>query len=174
VFSNSYIEFGAEHRRLRLLHSSAERWLSNLVVVKSYFPAELWSTLDPSEGKTGAPSAKRKRLSLHKSHVEGHDSDEETSRLKRVMQDTSMPKSVREAARKKKEHIDAVLKIEDDDEDDAAADANDEAEAEEEQDDAYEEDEDDAGGDYNAEQYFDDGEGDDYGGYEDGGGEDEF
>ncbi|KAK8201136.1 DNA-directed RNA polymerase III, subunit Rpc31 [Phyllosticta paracitricarpa] len=108
--------------------------------VESFFPTELWATLDPlkKDGANAEARKKRKKLQVALST--------KLSRLEQLEEDGSFG------------HDDDEDMDKDDDED----------KVEEEQDVDFEEDEED-NDDYNAEQYFENGEDDDYGGDDPGG-----
>ncbi|KAI9832800.1 MAG: hypothetical protein M1819_004020 [Sarea resinae] len=164
--------------------------------VLQFFPAELWSTIEPdhdhltttTKNGTNLPlSKKRKRLQISTAHASA--GDDPTASSDSDPNEDSDPSAARKTARRKS-LLASLLHGDDGNEDDdeldpanpdgidkpnpaAAGAADDEPEPDEEElDEDYEEDEDDMGGDYNAEQYFDDG-GDDYGDDYGGGGGDE-
>ncbi|KAF2145035.1 uncharacterized protein K452DRAFT_356370 [Aplosporella prunicola CBS 121167] len=118
--------------------------------ILKFFPAELWTTLDPTlkdggGNAGGALKRKRKTLQIAKSN--------RLSRLEELEEDGDLDR--------------------DDDDDDGDLDKDDPDAQQEEQDDDFEEDESDLD-DYNAENYFDNGEDDDFGDEGGGGGGDGY
>lgn len=110
--------------------------------IESFFPPELWTTLDPAM-KDGANAEARKKRKMLKIAL-----TTKLSRLEQLEENGNLGQ--------------------DDDEDMDKEDDDDDAQQEEEQDVNFEDEEEDDD-DYNAEQYFENGEDDDYGGDDPGG-----